>query len=75
MSAEYQAKAERLAHARGLTFSAYLRQLIDEDHARSAPRGDISVLFNMLGDEMGPTDFANETDDLIKKSVLMGMSD
>ena len=50
--------------------SAYIRDLIREDDARSrAPAADISSISGILGDGGGPTDIARDKHRLIGEAV------
>ncbi len=49
---ERQTTAKRLARERGISLSAFLRELIDDAAAESsATRGDISCLIGLFGDD------------------------
>lgn len=64
------AAAKRRAGERGLSVSAYIRDLIREDDARSrAPAADVSSISGILGDGGGPTDIARDKHRLIGEAV------
>jgi len=65
-----RAAAKRRASEQGLSVSAYIRDLIREDDARSrAPAADISSISGILGDGGGPTDIARDKHRLIGEAV------
>ena len=65
-----RATAKRRASERGLSVSAYIRDLIREDDARSRPpKADISAIFGIAGDGGGPTDMARDKHRLIGEAV------
>ena len=65
-----RAAAKRRANERGISVSAYIRDLIREDDARSrAPTADISSIFGIAGDGGGPTDMARDKHRLIGEAV------
>lgn len=56
-----RAVAERRARERGLSLSAYIRELIRADGAVSrGASGDITRLFGLLGSQGTPTDIARD---------------
>lgn len=65
-----RAAAKRRASERGISVSAYIRDLIREDDARSrAPDVDISSISGILGDGGGPTDMARDKHRLIGEAM------
>lgn len=65
-----RATAKRRASEQGLSVSAYIRDLIRDDDARSrAPRADISAISGILGDGGGPTDIARDKHRLIGEAA------
>lgn len=65
-----RATAKRRANERGLSVSAYIRDLIHEDDARSSsPAADVSTIFGIAGDGGGPTDMARDKHRLIGEAV------
>ena len=67
-----RAAAKRRAHERGLSLSAYIRELIRDDDAAAAARaGDITPLIGFLGIGAEPSDIAtNKT--AIERAVAKG---
>ena len=65
-----RAAAKRRASERGISVSAYIRDLIREDDARSrATDVDISSISGILGDGGGPTDMARDKHRLIGEAM------
>lgn len=66
---ELRAAAKRRAAKLGISMSAYIRDLIREDEARSStPAGDISLIAGILGDGGGPTDMSRDKHRLIDEA-------
>ena len=64
-----RATAKRRASERGLSVSAYIRDLIRADDAASrATSGDITPLIGMLGTGTEPTDIARHKHEMVDKA-------
>lgn len=64
-----RATAKRRAGERGLSVSAYIRELIRaDDAASSAAGGDIAPLIGMLGDGDESTDIARHKHEMIRQA-------
>ena len=62
-----RAAARRRADERGLSVSAYIRELIRADDAAArATEGDITPLVGMLGTGTGPTDIARRKHEMVR---------
>lgn len=65
-----RAAAQRLAAERGLSVSAYIRELIRADDTGARASGcDISPLVGILGTGSGPTDIASDKHIMVRKSL------
>ena len=61
--------AERRAQERGLSLSAYIRELIPEDEAASrSATGDIAPLIGLLGNQGTPTDIARDKHEMVAQA-------
>ncbi len=68
---ERQKTATRLAGERGLSLSAFLRELIDAAEAdESTTQGDIIPLIGMLGPSPEPTDISRDKHEMIRQAFL-----
>lgn len=63
-----RAVAKRRASERGLSVSAYIRELIRADDAARATGGDITPLIGMLGAGAEPTDIARNKHEMVQKA-------
>lgn len=64
-----RAAAERRAHERGLSVSAYIRELIRNDDAASAARaGDITPLIGFLGSGAETSDIATNKHEMLQQA-------
>ncbi|GEM_PF-1516961 len=64
-----RAAAKRRAHERGLSLSAYIRELIRHDDAAAAARaGDITPLIGFLGTGAEPSDIATNKHEMIQQA-------
>lgn len=64
-----RAVAKRRAGERGLSVSAYIRELIrDDDAAARATGGDITPLIGMLGAGAEPTDIARHKHEMVQQA-------
>ena len=64
-----RAVAKRRAQERGLSLSAYVRDLIRADDAKSRMvSGDISPLVGLLGDQGAPTDIARDKQKMVSQA-------
>ncbi len=64
-----RAAAKRRAHERGLSLSAYIRELIRDDDAAAAARaGDITPLIGFLGIGAEPSDIATNKHEMIQRA-------
>ena len=70
LSPALRAAAKRRASERGMSVSAYVRELITEDDARSSPSGDISLLIGLMGDDLEPTDIGRDKHEMIREAVV-----
>ena len=62
-----RAAAKRRASERGLSVSAYIRELIRADDAAArATEGDITPLIGMLGTGTEPTDIARDKHEMVQ---------
>lgn len=64
-----RAAAKRRAHERGLSVSAYIRELIRNDDAASAARaGDITPLIGFLGSGAETSDIATNKHEMLQQA-------
>lgn len=64
-----RAAAKRRASERGLSVSAYIRELIRADDAAArATDGDITPLIGMLGTGAEPTDIARDKHEMVQRA-------
>ena len=64
-----RAAAKRLAAERGLSLSAYIRELIRADDTGTRASGcDISPLVGILGTGAGPTDIARDKHIMVRQA-------
>lgn len=64
-----RAAAKRRASERGLSVSAYIRELIRADDAAArATDGDITPLIGMLGTGTEPTDIARDKHEMVQRA-------
>ena len=64
-----RAIAKRRARERGLSLSAYIRELIRADDAASrGDTGDITPLIGLLGNPATPTDIARDKHEMIAQA-------
>ena len=67
-----RAVAKRRAGERGLSVSAYIRELIRADDAAArATEGDITPLIGMLGGGTGPTDIARRKHEMVRQAFTI----
>ncbi|WP_420624644.1 hypothetical protein [Candidatus Poriferisodalis sp.] len=66
---DLRATAKRRAAERGLSMSAYIRDLIRDDDARTrAPAADITPIIGILGGGGGPTDMSRDKHRLVAEA-------
>ena len=64
-----RAAAKRRAYERGLSVSAYIRELIRNDDAAAAARaGDITPLIGLLGTGAEPSDIATNKHEMLQQA-------
>ncbi len=64
-----RAVAKRRAYERGLSVSAYIRELIRNDDAAAAARGgDIAPLIGILGTGAEPSDIARNKHEMVQQA-------
>ena len=64
-----RAAAKRRADERGLSLSAYIRELIRaDDTAARATAADITPLIGILGSGAGPTDIAHNKREMVEEA-------
>ncbi|MDE0067645.1 MAG: hypothetical protein OXN44_12345 [Acidimicrobiaceae bacterium] len=69
LSPALRAVAKRRANERGLSVSAYIRELIrSDDEATSATSGEIAPLIGMLGTGAEPTDIARHKHEMVQQA-------
>ena len=69
LAAYLRAAAKRLAAERGLSVSAYIRELIRADDIREQASGcDISSLIGILGTEAGTTDISRHRHIMVRQA-------
>ena len=65
-----RAVAKRRSQERGLSLSAYIRELIRaDDAASSGVTGDITPLIGLLGNQGTPTDIARDKRELVAQAL------